>query len=77
MLKAVEANTDLPWVLLYVRRWLIAPLQHARRHADGAGPWNPAGSAVSPVLANLFMHYAFDAWMAREFPDVRVRALRG
>ena len=36
----------------------------------------PQGSAVSPVLANLFLHYAFDAWMARDFPGVPVRALR-
>ena len=32
---------------------------------------SPQGSAISPLLANLFMHYAFDAWMAREFPAVR------
>lgn len=70
VVKAVEANTDLPWVVLYVKRWLDAPVQ---RH-DGSlltrDRGTPQGSSVSPVLANLFLHYAFDAWMAREFPGV-------
>jgi RNA-directed DNA polymerase len=70
VVKAVEANTDLPWVVLYVKRWLEAPV----RQADGTmlvrDRGTPQGSAVSPVLANLFLHYAFDAWMAREFPGV-------
>jgi RNA-directed DNA polymerase len=71
MLKAVEANTDLPWVLLYVRRWLTAPLQQADGSLTERTAGTPQGSAVSPVLANLFLHYAFDAYMARKFPDVR------
>jgi hypothetical protein len=70
MVKAVAANTDRAWVLLYVRRWLTAPL----RRADGAvvarDRGTPQGSAVSPVLANLFMHYAFDTFLVREFPEV-------
>src|SRR5262249_17235618 len=70
VLRAVAAHTGQPWVLLYVRRWLEAPL----RQADGTllqrDRGTPQGSAVSPVLANLFLHYAFDAWMAREFPAV-------
>ena len=72
MVKAVEANitTGQEWVLLYVKRWLAAPMQQsdgtlAERHRG-----TPQGSAVSPVLANLFMHYAFDLWLSREFPAV-------
>src|ERR1039458_867600 len=42
----------------------------SRWHSGAARPRNPAGSAISPLLANLFLHYAFDAWMAREFPRV-------
>jgi RNA-directed DNA polymerase len=70
VVKAVEANTDLPWVVLYVRRWLQAPLQWADGTVLTRDRGTPQGSAVSPVLANLFLHYAFDAWMAREFPAV-------
>jgi group II intron reverse transcriptase/maturase len=70
VVKAVEANTELPWVVLYVRRWLAARLAlpdgSMRRRERGT----PQGSAISPVLANLFLHYAFDSWMAREFPGV-------
>jgi len=68
VVRAVEAVCDCRWVLLYVKRWLAAPL----KHPDGAiverDKGTPQGSAVSPVLANLFMHYAFDSWMARNFP---------
>jgi group II intron reverse transcriptase/maturase len=70
IVKAVEAHTDQPWVLLYVKRWLHAPLQHADGTLTARDRGTPQGSAVSPVLANLFLHYAFDAWMAREFPSV-------
>ena len=70
IVKAVEAHTDQPWVLLYVQRWLHAPLQHADGVLTARDRGTPQGSAVSPVLANLFLHYAFDAWMAREFPAV-------
>ena len=77
VVKAVEAVCDLPWVLLYVRRWLEAPLVLPDGTVQSRERGTPQGSAVSPVLANLFLHYAFDAWMAREFPGGRLRALRG
>ena len=70
VVKAVEANTDLPWVVLYVRRWLQAPLMLPDGSLQVRDRGTPQGSAVSPVLANLFLHYAFDNWMAREFPGV-------
>jgi len=68
IVRAVEAVTDARWLLLYVRRWLQAPLQHPDGALTERMKGTPQGSAVSPVLANLFMHYAFDAWMVREFP---------
>jgi RNA-directed DNA polymerase len=71
VVKAVEANTDLPWVVLYVKRWLQAPVQQADGTMLVRDRGTPQGSAVSPVLANLFLHYAFDAWMVREFPTVQ------
>jgi RNA-directed DNA polymerase len=70
MVKAVEANTDQRWVVLYVKRWLVAPLQLPDGTLQARDRGTPQGSAVSPVLANLFMHYAFDLFLSREFPAV-------
>ncbi len=69
VLKAAEKHVTLPWVILYVRRWLAAPVQMPDGSVVQRDRGTPQGSAVSPVLANLFLHYAFDMWMAREFPD--------
>jgi len=68
VVKAVESITDARWVLLYVKRWLAAPLQHPDGTRVERDKGTPQGSAVSPVLANLFMHYAFDLWMTRNYP---------
>lgn len=70
IVKAVQANTDLGWVVLYVQRWLQAPLRLPDGTLQERDRGTPQGSAVSPVLANLFLHYAFDAWMAQQFPAV-------
>jgi RNA-directed DNA polymerase len=72
IVKAVQANitTGQKRVLLYVRRWLAAPLQRPGGTLEERDRGTPQGSAVSPVLANLFMHYAFDTWLEREFPAV-------
>ena len=70
VLKAVAHHTNLRWILLYVERWLKAPLQledGTLKHRDRG---SPQGSAISPVLANLFLHYALDMWLVREFPAV-------
>ena len=70
IVKAVEANTTLPWVILYVKRWLAAPVLMPDGSLAQRDRGTPQGSAVSPVLANLFLHYAFDMWMAGKFPSV-------
>jgi group II intron reverse transcriptase/maturase len=70
VLKAVAHHTDQRWILLYVERWLKAPLQQDGGVLVARGRGSPQGSAASPLLANLFMHYALDAWMDREFPAV-------
>ena len=70
VVKTVEANTDQKWVLLYVKRWLKAPLQMPDGTLRERDRGTPQGSAVSPVLANLFLHYAMDSWLEREFPAV-------
>ena len=70
ILKAVEHHMNQRWILLYVRRWLAAPVQQPDGSLVARDRGTPQGSAISPLLANLFMHYAFDAWMARELPSV-------
>ncbi len=68
VVRAVQSVTDCPWVLLYVKRWLASPLKHPDGTLEERSKGTPQGSAISPVLANLFLHHAFDLWMAREFP---------
>jgi RNA-directed DNA polymerase len=71
VLKAVAHHTDQRWVLMYVERWLRAPLQREDGSLVKRDRGTPQGSAISPLLANMFLHYAFDAWMAREHPGIR------
>lgn len=71
IVKAVEAHTDAVWVKLYVDRWLRAPLQLPDGTLQMRDRGTPQGSAVSPVLANLFMHYAFDTWLTRAYPGIQ------
>jgi group II intron reverse transcriptase/maturase len=71
IVKAVEAHTDAVWVTLYVQRWLRAPLALPDGTLQKRDRGTPQGSAVSPVLANLFMHYAFDVWLTRTYPGIQ------
>jgi len=68
LLKAVAHHTDERWVLLYIKRWLTAPMQMPDGTLTARDKGTPQGSPISPLLANVFMHYAFDTWMVREFP---------
>jgi len=70
VLKAVSAHTQQRWILLYLRRWLTAPLQRQDGTLVQRDRGTPQGSAISPLLANLFLHYAFDSWLATQFPAV-------
>jgi RNA-directed DNA polymerase len=70
VVRAVARHTDQRWILLYVTRWLKAPLQQQDGTLVTRDRGTPQGSAISPLVANLFLHYAFDAWMAREFPAI-------
>lgn len=68
--RAVAHHTDLAWVRLYVGRWLRAPIQREDGTLERPARGTPRGGVASPLLANLFMHYAFDAWMQRTLPSV-------
>jgi RNA-directed DNA polymerase len=70
MMRAVRTHTEESWVLLYIERWLNAPiaLQDGTQQVPEKG--TPQGGVASPLLANLFLHYAFDKWMEREYPGI-------
>ena len=70
MLKAVRRHTNCPWVLLYIERWLKAPVQMEDGSVVLRIAGTPQGGVISPILANLFLHYAFDMWMARTYPHI-------
>ncbi len=70
VLRAVARHTSERWILLYVQRWLEAPLQREDGTLEARDRGSPQGSAISPLLANIFLHYALDRWLAGEFPAV-------
>jgi len=61
--KQVSMHTDKPWIILYIQRWLKAPFQMPDGTVNERTKGTPQGGVVSPLLANLFLHYAFDQWM--------------
>jgi group II intron reverse transcriptase/maturase len=70
LLRAVRKHVQCKWALLYIERWLKAPmeLEDGTRVERTCG--TPQGGVISPILSNLFMHYTFDLWMARTFPEL-------
>jgi RNA-directed DNA polymerase len=70
LMKAVRKHTDCRWHQLYIERWLRAPVLHADGSLEERTRGTPQGGVISPLLANLFLHYAFDVWMQRQWPEV-------
>jgi RNA-directed DNA polymerase len=68
VMRAVRKHTDCKWILLYIERWLKAPAQMENGTLAKRDKGSPQGSVISPLLANLFLHYAFDNWMSRNHP---------
>ena len=71
VMRAVRHHTESPWILLYVERWLKAPVQRADGSMEERSKGSPQGSVISPLLSNLFMHYAFDEWLRRNKPNIQ------
>jgi RNA-directed DNA polymerase len=69
--RAVAHHTDSPWVRLYIARWLRAPVQWPDGTLEQRTKGTPQGGVISPLLANLFLHYTFDAWMQRNYPGLQ------
>jgi len=69
LMKAVRKHVQEKWALLYIERWLTAPMQGEDGKMTTRDRGTPQGGVISPVLANLFLHYVFDTWMARNFPQ--------
>jgi RNA-directed DNA polymerase len=70
MMLAVRKHTDCKWLLLYISRWLKAPIQLEDGSLVSRDKGSPQGSVISPLLANLFLHYAFDEWMRRQYSTI-------
>ncbi len=70
MMRAVRKHTEDSWVLLYVERWLKAPVQLTDGEIEKRAMGTPQGGVISPLLANLFLHYAFDHWMQNNHPSI-------
>jgi len=70
LLRAVRKHTDCKWIVLYIERWLVAPAQIEDGTLMERERGVPQGGVDSPLLSNLFLHYAFDAWMSRNYPRI-------
>ena len=68
LMKAVKHHTDNKWVILYIERWLKTPMQLPDGTLQEKVRGVMQGGVISPVLSNLFLHYAFDVWMKRQYP---------
>ncbi len=70
LMKAVRKHTSEKWILLYIERWLTAPMQLADGGVIKRETGTPQGGVISPILSNLFLHYVFDKWMQLHHPNI-------
>jgi group II intron reverse transcriptase/maturase len=69
LMRAVKKHIQQSWIILYIERWLKTPFITETKEVIARESGTPQGGVVSPILANLFMHYAFDRWITRNYPD--------
>jgi len=70
LLRAIRKHVTCKWALLYIERWLKAPMLQEDGVLMERSRGTPQGGVVSPILSNAFLHYAFDLWMTRAYPDL-------
>jgi group II intron reverse transcriptase/maturase len=70
LMRAVRHHTDSKWVLMYIERWLKAPVRMPDGTLVDREKGTPQGAVISPLLANLYLHYTFDRWMQEHYPDI-------
>jgi RNA-directed DNA polymerase len=70
LIEMVKRHTEEEWIILYIKRWLVAPFQMEDGTIIPRTSGTPQGGVISPVLANLFLHYVFDDFMVKEFPTI-------
>jgi RNA-directed DNA polymerase len=70
LLRAVRRHVTCKWALLYIERWLTAPMEQDDGIRTARTCGTPQGGVISPILSNLFLHYTFDLWMTRTHPDL-------
>lgn len=70
LMKAVNGHVQEKWILLYITRWLKAPIQHKDGRLEERVKRTPQGGVISPLLSNLFLHYAIDEWLKRKYSNV-------
>ena len=70
LMKAVERHVSEKWVKMYIRRWLETPISTKEGLVAKTGCGTPQGGVISPLLANLFLHYVLDKWIEKTFPTV-------
>jgi RNA-directed DNA polymerase len=70
LMRAVKKHAKDQWLVLYIERWLKAPVQEEDGKLIPREKGTPQGGVISPLLANLFLHYAFDRWITVKYPHV-------
>ena len=69
LMKAVRKHVEESWIILYIERWLKTPFINSQGDKIERTAGTPQGGVVSPILANLFLHYAFDRWISTTSPQ--------